>query len=179
MNSYCTSYNSGSYGTCSPEEGRWQRCHDIQPNPSPSDQSWTYKAKLKAAQEVVMTFENMKPNRRYELDVGEFSMAGYNLRLRTTAKFYIDATRPSMGSVYITNDAVGRPTDNREDRDYKGPRTNWIRPPNSTGKWIQCNTNTVEFAGDIIDQFVHNLETCVFTGSKQDGNGTSATSPNI
>ena len=177
MSSYCGSYGSGTYGSCSPEEGLWQRCDDIQPNPSPSDQSWTYKAKLKAAQELTMTFEDMKPNRRYELNVGEFSMAGYHLRLKTAARFYIDATRPSMGSVWITNDAVGSPTDKREDRDYDGPSTNWIRPPGSTGNWIQCNTNTVEFAGDIVDQFVHNLETCVLTGSKRDSNGTSATSP--
>ena len=177
MNSYCVSYGSGSYGSCSPEKGRWQRCHNIQPNPSPTDQSWTYKAKLKAAQEISMTFEDMKPNRRYELNVGEFSMAAYNLRLKTAARFYIDATRPSMGSVYITNDAVGSPTDKREDRNYDDPYTNWIRPPSSTGNWIQCNTNTVEFAGDIVDQFIHNLETCVLTGSRRDGNGTSATSP--
>ena len=176
MNSYCVSYGSANYGTCSPEEGRWQRCDDIQPKPS-SDQSWTYKAKLKAAQELTMTFEDMKPNRRYELNVGEFSMAAYNLRLKTAARFYIDAIRPSMGDVYITNDAVGSPTDKREDRNYDDPYTNWIRPPSSTGNWIQCNTNTVEFAGDIVDQFIHNLETCVLTGSRRDGNGTSATSP--
>ena len=177
MNSYCLSYGDGGYGSCSPEEGRWQRCHNVQPNPSPTDQSWTYKAKLKAAQELVMTFENMKPNRRYELDVGEFSMASHNLRSKTTAKFFIDAIRPSMGSVRITNDAVGGPRDGREGRNYSGPFTYWNKPPNSTSRWLQCNINKVEFAGHIVDQFVHNLETCVLTGNKRDGGGTSATSP--
>ena len=178
MNSYCRSYGDGSYGaSCSPEKGRWQRCDDIQPNPSPTDQSWTYKAKLKASQEVVMTFEDMKVDRRYELNIGEFSIAGHNLRFRKRAEFFIDATRPSMGSVRITNDAVGGPTDQREDRNYNGPFTYWKRPSKSTSRWIQCNTNTVEFSGNIIDQFTHNLETCVFTGSKRDGNGTSTTSP--
>ena len=176
MNSYCRSYGYSAYNSCSTERGRWQRCDDIQPKPS-SDQSWTYKSKLKASQVLVMTFEDMKPDRRYELDVGEFSIASHHLRAALPAMFAIDATRPSIGSVKILSDTVGSPADRREGRNYYGPSTSWIRPPNSTGKWIQCNTSKVEFVGGMIDQFIHNLKTCVLTGSRRDGNGTSATSP--
>ena len=176
MSSYCRSYGNGSYGSCSPVWGHWQRCHDIKPKPS-SDQSWTYKAKLKAAQELVMTFEDMKIDRRYELDIGEFSITGYNLRFRNRATFFIDAKRPHVVNMRITNDAVGRPKDGREGRNYNGPSTNWITPPKSTSDWLQCNTSKVEFAGDIDDQFTHNLKDCVLTGSRKDGNGTSTTSP--
>ena len=82
-----------------------------------------------------------------------------------------------MRDVRIISDTVGTPTDQREGRIYNGPPTDWVKPPNSTDKWIQCNTSKVEFNGEITDQFVHNLRTCEFTGSKTDGNGTSATSP--
>ena len=90
-------------------------------------------------------------------------MAGFHLRFKAAAKVLYRCHKAFNGKcVWITNDAVGRPTDNREDREYKGPRTNWIRPPNSTGEWIQCNTNTVEFAGDIVDQFIHKFRDMCF-----------------
>ena len=176
MNSYCRSYGKSGYGTCSPTEGLWQRCHDIKPKPS-SDQSWTYKAKLKAPQELTMTFENMKPDRRYELEVGEFSIAGVNLKVKAVSKFYLDAKRPLITTVSITNDAVGTPTDRIGNRNYGGPATNWVKPPNSTRRWIQCNTNKVEFSGELTDQFTHNLNDCVFKGKRRNGTGTSTTSP--
>ena len=87
VTSYCRSFGNESYGSCSTEKGRWQRCNDLQPKPS-SDQSWTYKSKLKSDQELVMTFEDMRPDRRYVLNVGEFSMAGYHLRVNQPTIFF-------------------------------------------------------------------------------------------
>ena len=181
MNSYCRSYGEDSYGvSCSPEWGLWQRCHQVDPKPS-SDQSWTYTSELNNEQVLKMMFSGMKVNRRYELLVGEFSMAGHNLRKKMIARFYIDAQRPTIRDTRITNDAVGSPTDGGTgNRDYQGPFTHWTRPPNSTNKWLQCDQSKVEFLADIEDQFTHNLEKCDIEGKREDGTnkGTgAATSP--
>ena len=181
MNSYCRSYGEGSYGaSCSTELGRWQRCHQVDPKPS-SDQSWTYTSELNSDQVLKMKFTGMKVNRRYELLVGEFSMAGHNLIKKMFAKFYIDAKRPAIGDHRITNDAVGSPPDSGTgNRDYQGPFTYWTKPPNSTSKWLQCDTSKVDFSADIEDQFTHNLEKCDIEGKREDGTnkGTGvATSP--
>ena len=125
MNSYCRSSGDAIYNSCSPELGRWQRCHKVEPKPG-SDQSWIYTPKLTSSQVLEMEFGSMKVDRRYELLVGEFSMAGHNLRKKMVSKFYIDAIRPFITGETITNDAVGEPTDGGGNRDYKGPFTNWI-----------------------------------------------------
>ena len=174
MDSYCRSHGSASYGTCSPEEGFWQRCHQVEPKPS-SDQSWVYEPKLNSSQVLEMKFKNMKVNRRYELYAGEFSMAGHILREKRVSRFYIDAMRPSIEGQTITNSAVGTP----RDAGYNGPFTNWEIPPGATGRWIQCNQDTVEFSADIEDQFTHNLKKCELKGEREDGNGTAGTSPTV
>ena len=181
MNSYCRSYGEGSYGgSCSPEWGLWQRCHQVDPKPS-SDQSWTYTSELNSDQVLAMKFTGMKVNRRYELLVGEFSMAGHYLRGKVVTRFYIDAQRPVIGDRRITNDAVGSPQDGGTgSRDYQGPFTHWTRPPNSINKWLQCDQSKVKFSADIEDQFTHNLEKCNIEGKREDGTnkGTGvATSP--
>ncbi len=123
----------------------------------------------------------MTVDRRYELNVAEFSMAGYKLREQlTVSKFYIDAKRPEIKSSMIINDAVGTPDDGGVgNRNYTVPRTNWVIPPDADpDKWIQCNQDTVEFKSDVDDQFIHNLlEECDVTGQKEDGIGVSSTSP--
>ena len=177
MNSYCRSYGDTSYRLCSPEPGLWQRCHQINPKPS-SDQSWTYTSELKSSQELVMKFSSMKLNRRYELVVGEFSMARHNLRKKMVSRFYIDAIRPDIGNRMITNDEVGTPGDGRGDRNYSGPFTHWTKPGNSDPrKWLQCNQQKVEFRAETEDQFTHNLEKCELTGKREDGTnrGTGVT----
>ena len=184
MNSYCQSYGDAIYNSCSPESGRWQRCHKVDPKPG-SDQSWTYKSELTSSQVLAMTFEDMKPNRRYELVVGEFSMAGHNLRKKMVSKFYIDAIRPYIKDETITNDAVGLPKDkNRGGRNYTHSSfINWAIPDDSmTNKWLQCNQDTVEFTAHPEDQFTHNLEKCELKGKREDGTnkGTgAATSPTL
>ena len=181
MNSYCRSYGDASYNGCSPESGRWQRCHKVDPKPG-SDQSWTYKSELTSSQVLAMTFEDMKPNRRYELLVGEFSMAGHNLRKKMVSKFYIDAIRPGIKDRMITNDAVGVPDDGAGGRNYTGPFTQWVEPDDSADKWLQCNQDTVEFEATLEDQFTHNLEECELEGKREDGTnkGTGvATSPTV
>ena len=108
MNSYCRSEGDDKvYGnSCSPEEeARWQRCHDIQPKPS-SDQSWTLKSKLKSKQVLTLQFNDMKENRRYDLNIAEFAMDGEKLRTQKII-FYIDARRPYVDSREVTNDNVG------------------------------------------------------------------------
>ena len=181
MNSYCRSYGDGSYNGCSPEQGHWQRCHDIQP--TGSDQSWTYTSELKSSQELAMKFSSMKVDRRYELYVGEFSMAGHNLRKRMVSRFYIDATRPEIKDRMITNDAVGVPDDGGGGRNYTVPFTQWVEPDDSmANKWLQCNQDTVEFEATLEDQFVHNLDECELEGKREDGTnkGTGvATSPTL
>ena len=180
MNSYCLSDGDASYRFCSPEPGLWQRCHQIDPKPS-SDQSWTYTSKLTSPQVLDMNFNGMKPNRRYDLLVGEFSMAGHNLRKKMVSRFYLDAKRPTVGNKRITNDAVGIPTDGIGGRHYNGAFTNWVRPLNAiTSHWLQCNQADVEFAADLDDQFTHNLKDCALKGKREDGTnkGTGvATSP--
>ena len=120
MNSYCKTSGDSSHGSCSEEKGLWQRCHQIKPKPS-SDQSWTFKSKLISDLVLELTFENLKPDRRYDLNVGEFSLAG-NLISRnklfdgdepTDFVFYLDATRPTIGKRRIRFDTVGTPTDNK------------------------------------------------------------------
>ena len=177
MNSYCRSYGDASYNGCNPQLGRWQRCHDIQP--TDPDQNWTYTPELTSDQVLAMKFGAMKVDRRYELNVGEFSMASHNLRKEMVSKFYIDAKRPIISGKNITNNAVGAPGDGGGGGNYNGPFTNWIKPGDSTNKWLQCNQDTVEFSADIEDQFTHNLEKCELKGEREDGNGTAATSPTL
>ncbi len=177
MNSYCRSYGDASYNGCNPQLGRWQRCHHIQP--TGPDQDWKYASQLTNPQVLEMEFSDMKTDRRYELNVGEFSMAGRNLRKKMVSRFYIDAIRPTISSRSITNDAVGTPDDGGGGRDYDGLFTNWIKPGDSTNKWVQCNQDTVEFSASIEDQFTHNLEKCELEGEREDGNGTAATSPTL
>ena len=177
MNSYCRSYGNASYNGCNPQLGRWQRCHDIQP--TDPDQNWTYTPELTSDQVLAMKFATMKEDRRYELNVGEFSMAGHNLRNKMVSKFYIDAKRPIISGKNITNNAVGAPGDGGGGGNYDGPFTNWIKPGGSINKWLQCNQDTVEFSADIEDQFTHNLKKCELKGEREDGNGKAATSPTL
>ena len=181
MNSYCRSYGYDPYDTCVTEPGEWRRCHNITPA---SGQSWTYTSQLISSQKLEMKFSSMKIDRRYELDVGEFSMAGHNLRFKNVAKFYIDAKRPEVTYRRITNNLVGRPGDAEEGRNYGHPHplTAWRQPLNSFyRRWLQCKTGTVEFAADRDDQFTHNLYVCDIKGKREDGTnkGTGVpTSPN-
>ena len=179
MSSFCRSYGySTSYGACTSELGKWRRCHNITPD---GTQSWTFSSKFTSStgQELEMKFSGMQTDRRYELDVGEFAIDGYNLRYKTVAKFYLDAKRPEITHRRITNNIVGRPGDHEEGRNYKHPHppTDWRTPPNSSTRWLQCRTGTVEFAANQTDQFTHNLHKCNITGNKEDGNGTSSVPP--
>ena len=179
MNSYCKSEGDDrAYGnSCSPEEGPWQRCHNIQPKPS-SDQSWTLKSKLKAKQVLTLQFDDMKKNRRYDLNIAEFAIDGEKLRAQKII-FYIDARRPNIATREFTNNNVGKPTDDINGRHYKGPFTYWEKPSNSGswGKWLQCNTGTVAFKVTMDDQFTHNLKNCNITWTRRDGNGSTSPTP--
>ena len=170
MNSYCRSYGDASYNGCNPQLGRWQRCHDIQP--TDPDQNWTYTPELTSDQVLAMKFGAMKVDRRYELLVGKFSMAGHNLRRKLVSKFYIDATRPEIKDRMIINDAVGTPDDGIGGRDYTDPLpfTQWVIPDDSIiNKWLQCNQDNVKFRADLEDQFTHNLDDCEIKGKREDG----------
>ena len=172
MDSYCKSYgDNGSYGSCTPVEGRWQRCHQINPKPS-SDQDWTIASDLESDSVLNVTFKGLKPSRRYDLSVGEFSMAGNLLRSGEHLlsdqglSFYIDVQRPSISEVEILGDDVGKPNDKgKGGRSYTTPQTSWSPPPNSTGKWLQCNSADVEVGSGMSDQFTHNLGGCDVNGS--------------
>ena len=184
MSSYCRSDgDNGSYTnskgvvTCTPTVGRWQRCHDIQPKPS-SDQAWTFKAKLalnsKSKEILKLQFDDMKDNRRYELHVAEFAIDGRKARSKKMM-FYIDGSRPVLGSKEILGDEVGSPDDNKKSRNYAGPTTNWKVPGNAfKNKWIQCNQSDVDLKVTISDPFTHNLENCEITATRQDGTGTTS-----
>ena len=154
MNSYCKSEGDGSHGSCSPVEGRWQMCEHIEPIGS---QSWNFRTSGNT-----LYFDDMKTDRRYELNVGEFSIAANKLREKVLAKFYLDATRPTIGTRRIRfTDAVGAPDDGEGERNYSSSRsTSWATPPNSTAKWIQCNQKPVHFQAESLDQFEHNLRGC-------------------
>ena len=179
MNSYCRSegyddgYTDSRLGdSCTPEKGRWRRCHDIQPNPdATSDQEWTFRSKLKSKQVLNLQFDDMKVNRRYDLNIAEFAIDGETLRTQKVV-FYIDKRRPyNIVDIDIVDDDVGLPDDNVKKREYAGPLTNWKTPVDSVlNKWIQCNQNDVDFQATIEDQFTHNLD-CEVTGSRKDGNG--------
>ena len=180
MNSYCESSGDGSYSSCSEEKGLWQRCHQIKPKPS-SDQSWTFKSKLISNLVLELTFENLKPDRRYDLNVGEFSLAG-NLISRnelfkgedpTDFVFYLDDTRPTIGRRRMKYHAVGTPTDGEKGRHYDDSKrpTKWELPPYGTKKWLQCEKRNVHFQAEIKDQFEHNLMDCGVKGVREDGNG--------
>ena len=163
---------------CIPEKGRWQRCHNIQPNPdSNSDQEWTFKSKLKSKQVLTLQFDDMKINRRYDLNISEFAIDGEILRNQKVI-FYIDKRRPYIGSREIVDDDVGLPGDDEKKRKYTGPFTNWKIPVDSaSNKWIQCNKEAVDFKVTLDDQFTHNLKNCDITWTRQDGNGTTSPAP--
>ena len=171
MDSYCRSYgDNGKYRSCVPVEGFWQRCHQIDPKPS-SDQSWTIESSLASDSVLDVTFKGIKPDRRYDLSVAEFSMAGNVLRSaehllsEEGLSFYIDTKRPNISKREILSNDVGEPEDGGPDRSYTIPYTSWSRPPNSTDKWIQCNKANVTVKSDMSDQFMHNLADCEITGS--------------
>ena len=179
MNSYCRSEGDDShYGSCAPEEGLWQRCHNIQPKPS-SDQSWTLKSKLKSTQELELQFDDMKENRRYDLNAAEFAIDGEMLRTQKVVVFYIDARRPFVNHREFTDSNVGTPIDDTKGRHYEGPFTYWKKPADSSshGKWLQCNTEPVGFRITMDDQFTHNLKNCNITWKRRDGNGTTSPAP--
>ena len=193
MNSYCRSFgDDGDRNGCSPvEDAPWQRCHDIKPKQG-SDQSWTLKLNSYSSSALNITFENMKPNRRYDLHVGEFSMAGNLISINRLFSadptnpdenfvFYLDNTRPTIGQRRIRWNAVGLPSDGIKGR-LKGPRaliSAWIPPQNSDAdKWLQCATDdNVHFQAQVEDQFTHNITGCPDAGKKgiigtrEDGSG--------
>ena len=181
MNSYCRSFgDDGGRNGCSPvEDAPWQRCHDIQPKQGP-DQSWTPKSTYDKQKAILtLTFENMKPNRRYDLHVGEFSMAGNLISINRLFSadptspdenfvFYLDNTRPTIGARRIRWDAVGTPSDGIKGRKYDPSRpTKWKMPRNSTGKWLQCEKGyNVHFQAQVEDQFTHNITGCPNAGMR-------------
>ena len=168
MNSYCKSEGDGNHGSCFPVEGRWQMCEHIEPI---SGQSWTFRTSGNT-----LYFDDMQTDRRYELNVGEFSMAAYKAREKVIAKFYLDATRPTIGTRRIRfSNAVGTPANGIGGRNYSSARpTNWATPPNSTGKWIQCNQEPVHFQAQVKDQFTHNITGCSKSITREDGNGETS-----
>ena len=200
MNSYCRSFgDDGGRNGCSPvEDAPWQRCHDIQPKQE-SDQSWTPKSTYDKQKAILtLTFENMKPNRRHDLHVGEFSMAGNLISInRLFSKnntdptkpdenfvFYIDDTRPTIGARRIRFDAVGLPGDKKKGRRDLGLRASisrWVRPQNSDPiKWLQCEKNeNVHFQAQVKDQFTHNITGCPdnpnkgVKGTRENGSGST------
>ena len=183
MNTYCRSEgDDGNYtdpksgATCTPEKGRFQRCHNINPKPS-SDQEWTFKSKLESEQVLVLQFNDMKDNRRYDLNVAEFAIDGEMLRSQKFI-FYIDQRRPYIGDRQITDDDVGLPTDNIKEREYDGPFTHWKKPVDSIAdKWLQCNQEPVDFEITIDDQFTHNLRNCDIRWTREDGEGSTSLAP--
>ena len=60
-----------------------------------------------------------------------------------------------------------------------GPFTYWKPPSNSDshGKWLQCNTDPVDFKIIMDDQFTHNLRNCDITWTRKDGSGTTSPAP--
>ena len=184
MNTYCRSEgDDGGYSdsrfnaNCTPEKGRWQRCYNILPRPdSNSDQEWTFKSKLESKQVLVLQFNDMKANRRYDLNIAEFAIDGEKLRHKNFI-FYIDERRPYIRDRQIIGDNVGIPTDNIKDREYVGPLTSWKKPVDSAGKWLQCNKEPVDFEITIEDQFTHNLKNCDISWKREDGSGSTSLAP--
>ena len=194
MNSYCRSFgDDGGRNGCSPvEDAPWQRCHDIQPKQG-SDQSWTPKSTYDKQKAILtLTFENMKPNRRYDLHVGEFSMAGNLISINHLFStdpanpdenfvFYLDNTRPTIGVRRIKWDAVGLPSDGKNGRkvDPRASISDWKPPQNSDpAKWLQCEKDdNVHFQAQVKDQFTHNITGCPsaskkgIIGTRRDGSG--------
>ena len=120
----------------------------------------------------------MKINRRYDLNIAEFAIDGEKLRTQKII-FYIDARRPDIDKREIIDDDVGGPTDGIKGRNYNGPFTYWEKPADSDshGKWLQCNTQSVDFRITMDDQFKHNLKNCDITWTRKDGNGTTSPAP--
>ena len=188
MNSYCRSEgDDGNYtdpksaATCAPEKGRFQRCHNINPKPS-SDQQWTFKSKLESEQVLVLQFDDMKVNRRYDLNIAEFAIDGEKVREQKVI-FYIDSGRRpyiDLADRKITDDDVGLPDDHQKGRNYNGPNTNWKIPTDAlSDEWLQCNQNDVDFEATPKDQFIHNLKNCDTEGIRKDGNGDSVITVDI
>ena len=188
MHTYCRSEgDDGSYtdpksgAVCTPEKSRWQRCHNINPKPS-SDQQWTFKSKLESEQVLVLQFDDMKVNRRYDLNIAEFAIDGEKIREQKVI-FYIDSGRRpyiDLADRKITDDDVGLPDDHQKGRNYNGPNTNWNIPTDAlSDEWLQCNQNDVDFEATPKDQFIHNLKNCDTEGIRKDGNGDSVITADI
>ena len=176
----CRSDGDEGYENCSVQETKWQRCHELEF----PEQAGSTDADLSEDDKLKLTFNDLKENRRYDLSIKEVSMLEWSKRSVElypndnkaligiggieTIRFYIDARRPEVVKYGIPGDEVGKPTDGYGGRNYKGPKTDWIPPVGSlTDKWLQCNTDHVTIEAEITDQFTHNLEPCVYSGTRK------------
>ena len=183
----CKSDGDGSYPGCSVKEANWQRCHEFKFE----EQAGSTDAELLADDQLQLTFNNLKENRRYDLSIKEVSMLEWSKRSVKldpnesrvligvdgieTIRFYIDAKRPTIASLGILGDTVGAPDDGIGGRNYQGPETKWTPPPGISkeqkkkNQWLQCDKRDVNTYADIKDQFTHNLEPCKYSGDRTNG----------
>ena len=177
----CRSDGEEGYGSCSVQETKWQRCHELEF----PEQTGSTDAELSEDDKLKLTFNNLKENRRYDLSIKEVSMLEWSKRSVElypnesqifigvsgieVVRFYIDAKRPTV-SLGILGDTVGAPDDGAGERNYQGTETKWTPPPcMSTTQWLQCDRRSVNTYADIKDQFTHNLEPCAWNGSRANG----------
>ena len=155
--------------SCTFSRGPWQKCHQVKFPGQGGSTSSTFLDSSGNDIKLRLKFNNLPPNRRYELEVIEASQLGVtNPRQIVKSRFYLDAKRPTS-SVSIDGNDVGQPGDGVKRRTYSGPTTNWNLPRNG----LQCNQNSVSFTGNITDQFTHNLKNCTKLGRRRDGSGTT------
>ena len=175
----CRSDGEEGYGSCSVQETKWQRCHELEF----PEQTGSTDAELSEDDKLKLTFNNLKENRRYDLSIKEVSMLEWSkssvelypnesqifigVSGIEVVRFYIDAKRPTV-SLGILGDTVGEPDDGAGERNYQGPETKWT-PPMVTTQWLQCDRRAVNTYADIKDQFTHNLEPCAWNGSRANG----------
>ena len=165
-----SSYNANGI-SCSPNEGSWQRCHEVK---FPG-QSGATDATLLANDRLKLKFNDLPENRRYDLYIAEMSSLELSEKHRI-ARFYIDGQRPTVSGQKISDNEsdVGVPRDGGTgSRNYTGPSTTWVPPPGSGTKWLQCNRGDVNFTSSVSDQFTHNFEDCEIGGTRRDGVSTS------
>ena len=177
--SACVSGDSlQSYPGCTYQVGNWSRCHQVKFPGQPANTK-----ALLTNNTLKLTFEDLPPNRRYDLNLAEMSMAGTVSPQKFVARFYIDAKRPEISDRTVKGDDVGGPLDGIKGRNYQAhhkSNVSWKSPADSvSGKWLQCNQADVAFGSQMTDQFTHNLRSCDITASRKDGNGSSDQTSNL
>lgn len=106
---------------------------------------------------VTAEFNDLPVDAQYGFQVAAVDTAGNISPPSNIANFFIDASRPGMGSIAEVTGNIGPPGDGNANRRATPVQSNWNRSE------IQCNAESLAFYGTYSDILTHNFVDC--TGS--------------